>query len=261
MWIFFVVSADITMRKFLMKHLFLLLAVFACFSLSAQSPADDHIITGKFNPAKEPGFVSAASLGIAVKNGPHYLQRPAAEALSRMMKDFSHEHPKVPFWVQSSTRNFASQKSIWNAKWKGERGSNGVNASNEKDPVKRARLILEYSSMPGTSRHHWGSDADFNILTNDYYEHGDGKILFDWLTKNASRYGFARPYTALRSKGYKEERWHWSYTPLSKKYLKEWTDNYNADPRFFIGKEGFEGADSAAHLALEYVEAISPECK
>jgi hypothetical protein len=244
-----------------MKRLFVFAAFAAYVSISAAPGDSEKIITGKFNPAKEPGFVSLSSMGIAVKNGPHYLQRPAAEALSRMMKDFAKDHPKVPFWVQSSTRNFQSQRGIWNAKWKGERGSNGINASTEKDPVKRARLILEYSSMPGTSRHHWGTDADFNALTNDYYEHGDGKILFDWLTKNASRYGFARPYTALRSKGYKEERWHWSYTPLSKGYLKEWIDAYAKDPRFFVGKEGFEGADKSAQLALEYVESVSPECK
>jgi zinc D-Ala-D-Ala carboxypeptidase len=240
------------------KAVFVIFA--AVLAISAGAADNNSILTGQFNPIKEPGFVSLQSLGIQIKNGPHYLQREAAESLARMMKDFKKENPKVPFWVQSSTRNFASQKSIWNAKWRGERSSNGVDASKENDPVRRARLILEYSSMPGTSRHHWGTDADFNMLQNDYYERGEGKILFSWLTKNAARYGFVRPYTPLRSGGYREERWHWSYVPLAKKYLHEWLAKYGNDMSFFMQKGLFDGCEQAGKLAREYVETVNPEC-
>jgi zinc D-Ala-D-Ala carboxypeptidase len=241
------------------------LALFAMILLSSGLNAgeitDISHLTGDFNPAKDPDFMSLKDCGIPFKNGPHYLRSEAAQALLEMINDFSKEHPKIQFWIQSSTRNFAAQKVIWNAKWRGERNSNGFNATKEKDPVKRARLILEYSSMPGTSRHHWGTDFDINELQNDYYNHGDGKILFDWLEKNAVKYGFARPYTADRTKGYKEEKWHWSYITLSKKYIHEWLDFYENNSSYFTKKGLFDGSESAGTLAKEYVESVNPECK
>jgi LAS superfamily LD-carboxypeptidase LdcB len=219
-------------------------------------------LEGRFEPSSNPQFVPLASLGIAENNGPHYLRREAAGALAEMFSDFRKEHPTVRIFVQSSTRNFDSQKSIWNAKFRGERLVGGRNLKKSMPDISaRAREILKFSSMPGTSRHHWGSDFDINTLTNSYYEKGEGKIIFEWLTANASRYGFARPYTAGRTGGYEEERWHWSYLPLSKRFLADWLSLYGARADLLSAEGLFDGSPVAGAWARSYVETINPECR
>jgi hypothetical protein len=79
-----------------------------------------HYLKGLFDPSADGQFVAIATLGIDENNGPHYLRREAAEALAKMLADFHRENPGIRIYVQSSTRNFESQKSIWNAKWRGE---------------------------------------------------------------------------------------------------------------------------------------------
>jgi LAS superfamily LD-carboxypeptidase LdcB len=115
----------------------------------------------------------------------------------------------VSLKIISGTRNFEHQKRIWNYKW------------NKKyknlPPFKRAQKILEFSSMPSTSRHHWGTDIDINSLNNVYFSKGKGLKEYNWLLQNASKYGFYQVYTSTKNgrTGYKEEKWHWSYLPLS----------------------------------------------
>ena len=219
-------------------------------------------LEGRFEPSSQKDFVLLAKLGIEENNGPHYLRKEAAEALRAMLSDFHKAHPSVRVWVQSSTRNYDSQRGIWDAKWRGERLVEGKNLKKTvKDPAERAREILRYSSMPGTSRHHWGSDFDINKLTNSYYEKGEGKVIFDWLTANAARYGFARPYTAGRNGGYEEEKWHWSYLPLSKRFLADWIAEFGAHPEVLSAEGRFEGSAVAGGRAREYVETINPECR
>jgi LAS superfamily LD-carboxypeptidase LdcB len=166
----------------------------------------------------------------------------------------------VTLKIISATRNFYVQKSIWEDKWTGKRlVEDGQNlALTTPDPVKRALKILEYSSMPGSSRHHWGTDMDLNNLNNDYFEQGEGKKIYDWLTKFAGSYGFCQPYSAGRPYGYKEERWHWSYIPVarpltdfSKKSLK------NEMITGFLGSESAAGIDIVNH----YILGINEECK
>ena len=68
--------------------------------------------------------------------------------------------------IVSGTRNFKEQKAIWNRKW---------NRYNNLKSIDRIKKILEYSSMPSTSRHHWGTDLDLNNLNNSYFTSGKGK--------------------------------------------------------------------------------------
>ena len=221
--------------------------------------AEDYL-SGRFEPSRHELFVSLADAGIPA-NGTHYLRREAAESLKKMFDDFHAEHPSIRIHVQSSTRNFDAQKAIWNAKWRGERKVGGKNLRTAiSDPAKRAAEILKFSSMPGTSRHHWGTDFDINTLTNDYYEKGEGKVIFDWLCANASRYGFARPYTGGRARGYEEEKWHWSYVPLSKIFLSEWMSRFS-DGVYFARAGLFDGSDAAGVRAAEYAEAVNEECR
>ena len=90
----------------------------------------------------------------------------------------------------------------------------------------RQQEILQASSAPGISRHHWGTD--FDIIDPDMNPaewEGTGSFTdeYSWLQRNASTYGFLQSFTLGSSflrNGYIEERWHWSYYPISQALLE-----------------------------------------
>jgi len=219
-------------------------------------------VTGKFDPVRHPMFVNLDKTDIPVSRKGQYLRKETAVSLSQMLNDFKKENPKIKIYVISTTRNFDSQKKIWEEKWTGKRKVTGVPSINSiNDPVKKGELILQYSSMPGTSRHHWGTDFDLNSLNNDYYSRGEGRIIYDWLRKNASKYGFYQPYTEGRNAGYKEEKWHWSYLPLAKNFINDWNILYRNMKSDFWKSLDFKGVESIGHLAPVYVNSINSECQ
>ena len=211
-------------------------------------------VSGRIDPLTHPLFVRLDTLGIPCDR-PQYLRKEAAIALRDMYCAFSIAHPGMRLVVRSSARTFADQAAIWTRKW---------NELCEKNPGindrERASDILRYSSMPGTSRHHWGTDFDLNELVNGYYDKGEGLILYKWLCENAGRYGFVQPYTAGRAAGYREERWHWSYRPLSSRLVKRWNELFEKDPGRLFGKKEFPGSHLAVELAPVYVNAINRDC-
>ena len=212
-------------------------------------------LLGKFNPGKSPLFVKIKTMGISTDKRIHYLRKEAAIWLKKMSDAFSKENPGLTLRVISSTRTFYDQKWIWENKWTRVKKYKSI-----EDPYERALSILQYSSMPGTSRHHWGTDFDLNSLYNGFFKKGKGKIIYSWLVKHAHKYGFAQPYTANRKKGYNEERWHWSYIPLAKKFLKDWNDNF-AKGDIISKQKLFKGAFYSGHLAPVYVNSINLKCK
>ena len=151
----------------------------------------------------------------------------------------------------SATRNFAAQKAIWERKWN----------TSTLAPVERARWILRYSSMPGTSRHHWGTDLDINSVNWREWEKPELAKVHAWLTRRAPEFGFCQPYTAkgpARPVGYEEERWHWSYVPLAKEFLRQYLGTVTtADIRGFLGAE----TAGAVRSIADYVEGVDPLCK
>jgi len=219
-------------------------------------------VTGRFNPAEHKLFINLKKTDIPFTGTDQYLRTETVEALRRMLCDFAKDNPGVKIILRSTTRNFYSQKKIWDEKWSGKRKSTGTaDITKIQDPVEKAMIILMYSSMPGTSRHHWGTDFDINTLNNEYYKKGEGKIIYDWLKANASRYGFCQPYNEGRQSGYNEEKWHWSYVPLSRQFLKDWNKIYEEDPDKFSEKGIYSGSSEAGYLAPEYVNSINPDCK
>ena len=153
----------------------------------------------------------------------------------------------ISFKIISGTRNFYEQKAIWDRKWK---------SYNTLDPKARALKILEYSSMPSSSRHHWGTDIDLNSLNNSYFNSGKGLMEYQWLTNHANSFGFYQVYTDKTSgrTGYQTEKWHWSYLPLASKYLAFYNANITAKDI-----TGFEGSEMASELQIieSYVNGIS----
>ena len=215
-------------------------------------------LTGHFDPAQHPDFVAVD--GQYTDGDPYFLHKDTYAAFQRMHAAALEDG--VRLIIISATRNFDRQKLIWEAKWRGERLLEGREKAPEAypDPAERALAILRYSSMPGTSRHHWGTDMDLNDLTNEYFDEGEGKAIYGWLTAHAAEYGFCQPYSPKgedRPDGYNEERWHWSYLPIARPL----TDMARAKLQN-SDISGFEGAETAGSIDVvrKYVLGVNPAC-
>jgi len=216
-------------------------------------------ITGKFNPASDPDFVK---INPTLADKPDMYMRH--EAYGAFLKMYGAARSAgITLQIRSAARNFDYQKGIWERKWTGETIlSSGENASKVyPKAVDRAEKILNYSSMPGTSRHHWGTDIDLNNFNNSWFESGAGLKLFEWLEANAHLYGYCRPYTAKdsnRPEGYNEEKWHWSYMPLSQ-ILTDYAEAYLSN-KMIKGFKGCEVADTL-DVVKHYVLGINKGCR
>ncbi len=213
-------------------------------------------VMGRFDPATRNDFIEVDSQ-YADRAG-LYLRKDAYEAFLAMYRHALKDG--IQLQIKSATRNFYAQKAIWEAKWTGQRLLEGGEnlAETTPDPKERALKILRYSSMPGSSRHHWGTDIDLNNLENHWFEEGRGLHEYKWLQDNAHLYGFCQPYTTGRPFGYFEERWHWSYLPVATRlttYAREHMKNEMID--------GFLGSETAPMIDIvnKYVLGINEECK
>ena len=213
-------------------------------------------VMGRFDPATRPDFVQIDS-EYADKPG-MYLRKDAYEAFKAMYRHAKNDG--IQLQIKSATRNFNAQKVIWEGKWTGARLLEGGEnlAETTPDPKERAMKILRFSSMPGSSRHHWGTDVDFNNLENHWWAEGKGLDLYKWLQHNASLYGFCQPYTEGRPYGYWEERWHWSYMPVSTRLTRYAESNLKNEMI-----DGFLGSETAPMIDIvkKYVLGINEECK
>ena len=122
--------------------------------------------------------------------------------------------------IVSSFRDFYRQEAIWEGKYQRYTEEDGM------EPMEAIDKIIEYSTIPGTSRHHWGTDID--IIDGHRKTEGDvlvpGKFgaggpfedLKKWMDSNSKKYGFYLVYTDVpKRRGFKYEPWHFSYAPLS----------------------------------------------
>ncbi len=235
------------------------LDTFSSRSINIFDSISVNYLLGRFEPSEDSNFVKIEA-PYGAGNGLGYIHKDTYKAFKQMYHAAKTEG--VTLVIKSPTRNFFRQKAIWEAKWKGERKVEGKNlALSIKDPQARALAILRYSSMPGTSRHHWGTDIDLNEFENDYFKSGKGLEEYNWLLAHAHQYGFCQPYTEKGTKrpdGYEEERWHWSYTPLAKKYLASYKLLISDD-----AIHGFLGAEVAVDIKVvqKYVLGINEACK
>jgi hypothetical protein len=161
----------------------------------------------------------------------HRLQADAAKAFTLLQRDAAEAGFELA--IASSFRSFERQLAIWNGKAGGERPVH----DDAGHPVPMATLsprdqmyaILRYSAIPGTSRHHWGTDldvfdsaavpVDYQVQLSPAEVAGGGVFdpLHCWLDErmeNGLSRGFYRPYGRDRG-GVAPERWHLSFAPAS----------------------------------------------
>ena len=161
----------------------------------------------------------------------HYLCPMAATAFAELQ----HEAAKAGFLlsIASSYRSFARQLIIWNGKLRGQRPvhddrGNALDLSRLTD-AGRIAAVLRFSALPGSSRHHWGTEVDVfdanalaegesvQLLPSEVCAGGPFDALHCWLDERMARNascGFFRPYAVDRG-GVAPERWHLSFAPLS----------------------------------------------
>ncbi|MDF0708141.1 M15 family metallopeptidase [Flagellimonas okinawensis] len=122
--------------------------------------------------------------------------------------------------IVSSYRDFYHQERIWERKYQQYTVEEGM------APLDAIDKIIEYSTIPGTSRHHWGTDIDIIdgfpeasgdvLLTEKFEVGGPYEGLKLWLDKNSAKYGFYLVYTNNpRRRGFEYEPWHYSYASIS----------------------------------------------
>lgn len=120
----------------------------------------------------------------------------------------------------SSYRDFYRQEGIWERKYLRFTEDDGM------EPLEAIDKIIEYSTIPGTSRHHWGTDIDIidgypktsgDVLVPEKFGKGGPFEAFKlWLDENSEKFGFYLVYTdEPRRRGFKYEPWHYSYAPIS----------------------------------------------
>ena len=141
------------------------------------------------------------------------------------MKDAA-EKDGIIIKLVSGFRDFYRQQLIWNNKYKkftNEFSLDGPTAIKE---------IIRFSTIPGTSRHHWGTEIDIIdknfenekdlLISKKYEEGGIFNSLKKWMDKNSKRFGFYIVYDDDSNRpGFEYEPWHYTYKPVSDLYQRE----------------------------------------
>lgn len=132
----------------------------------------------------------------------------------------------IDLQLVSAYRSFERQQYIWEDKYK-RYTAQGLT------PKEAIQRILEYSTIPGTSRHHWGTDIDITdvnapkqkrlLVPEKFHGNGPFTLLHQWMKKNAQRFGFYLVYTKSPNRtGFSYEPWHYTYLPEAKGYQKKY---------------------------------------
>ena len=141
------------------------------------------------------------------------------------MKDAA-EKDGIIIKLVSGFRDFYRQQMIWNNKYRkftNEFSLDGPTAIKE---------IIRFSTIPGTSRHHWGTEIDIIdknfenerdlLISKKYEEGGIFNSLKKWMDKNSKRFGFYIVYDDDSNRpGFEYEPWHYTYKPISDLYQRE----------------------------------------
>ena len=163
----------------------------------------------------------------------HRLHPQAAAAFTLLQAEASEAGFELA--IASSYRSYERQLAIFNGKASGQRavhdhGGRPLDIA-ALAPEAKLAAILRFSALPGTSRHHWGTDLDVYDaaaipegyqLQLDPAEVAPGGMfdaLHCWLDErmaSGKSHGFYRPYGEDRG-GVAVERWHLSYAPISRR--------------------------------------------
>ncbi len=236
-------------RKFLQNSVMGAIGLTMAHPLFAQDsswPADE--LMGKVNPA--------------LFGKGYRLRKKASDAFIAMQKDA--RMAGIQLHSLSSYRSYAHQERIWTRKY--QRFTQAGMS-----PEKAIAKIVEYSTIPGTSRHHWGTDLDMvdasvkvtgdQLLAKNYHAGGPYEKLGDWLREHAESYGFYLVYTNNPArKGFSYEPWHYSFKELSCSMLDAYLSldlKGELEKAKLLGSEHFTEAFISSYIQ-DNIKGINP---
>lgn len=209
--------------------------------------------------------VLTGKVDVVMKDDLSGLQPEVVAAFEKMAEAAGKEG--IQLKVVSGFRSYQRQVEIWNSKYQ----------KNRKDgfsPPQAVEKIIEYSTIPGTSRHHWGTDVDIideapgvkeKVLAPQKFEEGGPFYkMKQWMDEHASEYGFELVYTNDPGrKGFHYEPWHYSYAPISVPMLKAYRDLDLADAVVTSGLFGGQLLDDEfmQQYKKEQILDINPKLK
>ena len=174
--------------------------------------------------------------------------------------------------IASAFRGYDRQVRIINDKWTGARpvtdGKGRLLERTQYDDQEWLNLILRFSALPGTSRHHWGTDLDIwdaSAVDEEYRvqlapsEYGTSGPFFEmtrWLDElmaAGDAEGFFKPYVEDRG-GIAPEAWHISYRPAALRYQ----DTFSLESLIPLWR-GEADACGNVHEPLAMLEVIEPQ--
>ncbi|MEZ4859503.1 MAG: M15 family metallopeptidase [Flavobacteriaceae bacterium] len=183
------------------------------------------------------------------------MHKETAIALQKMKVEAAKANIKIE--VVSAYRSFQRQKEIFEGKYS-QYTSEGLS------PMQAIEKIIEYSTIPGTSRHHWGTDLDLidghakrpeNVLVASHF-HGTGAFckMKEWMNQHAESFGFYEVYTDVPTrKGFKYEPWHFSYAPISIPMLEAYK---KLNIKEILSEEKVKGSE---HFTNAFIEKYRTE--
>ncbi|MGM0629755.1 MAG: M15 family metallopeptidase [Pseudomonadota bacterium] len=205
----------------------------------------------------------------------HKLHPDAAQAYLALQKAAAANGLELA--IASGFRSLDRQLSIWNRKWRGKLPL----LSKDGEPLDVATLtdnekmhaILHWSALPGSSRHHWGSDFDIydprpfqsnklklRLVPAEYIDpEGPCHALWQWLAQHAHESGFFFPYARYQG-GVAQEPWHLSYRPVSKECYQQLSLELLAETISSLAIEGkLIILENLEQIKKQYVDTITED--
>jgi len=168
------------------------------------------------------------------------------------------EQAKTDGWnliLVSGYRSYSSQRRVWN------QSDDDYLQHGATDQKKRVEAIMSLVSVPGLSRHHWGTELDISEsslrgqLVNVEPDTPEKVLRFyEWMEKNAPKYGFCKVYLGNNGAVHNEP-WHWSFLPYSKGYQKQFMAIQNFKPIFDVN------VDDVDYLMRHFSRILNDEKK
>jgi LAS superfamily LD-carboxypeptidase LdcB len=144
----------------------------------------------------------------------------------------------------SGYRSFKNQRRIWNYYSRLRSKKEGMTSE------KTAKAVMTTVSVPGFSRHQWGTELDISeeSLRGQLATIGPDtpkKTLdfYAWMETNAPGFGFCRIYRGGHG-AVEDEPWHWSYIPYSRTYQSQ-----------FMEIEDFTRVLDKSVMEMDYIRA------
>lgn len=180
------------------------------------------------------------------------LRKEACEAYLKM-RDAA-KADGIDIKIVSSFRNFERQKAIFERKYERYTEEEGL------APLEAIDKIILYSTIPGTSRHHWGTDIDIiqdhvpvegDVLVPEKFgQDGPFEELKTWMDANSEDFGFYLVYTDNpKRRGFKYEPWHYSYAPIAIPMLTEFRKK---NIMALLQEENFAGVE---HMTTGFINS------